>query len=386
MDFQPHLKYLARTIGPRGPATLGEKAAAAYVKSELEIHRFPASVDLFKTPYSFSYPFILIYSLIPLAAIVYLKNAALALFLALTSLVLYLLEINTVPVISGIFPHGTSQNVIGRLRAREETKHRVVLSAHLDTSKPSLANHPAMVGSFRLSFILMTLSLFAVASIYTLLFMLELFNQGSFLLSGWYLSLPFVAYLLFPIGLMVHREIYFRPTPGANDNASGVAVLLELAASLGSEFLDNTEVWFVFTGGEEAGLFGMQDFIKKYGEELKGAYFINVDNVGGGKVKYIIREGMINTYRADAGLINWAEEVARENQLAASPAVYRLMSLDSLPLLRQGFRAMSLVGIDDRGLIPNWHWESDTVENVNLGSLNEAARLAGGIIRKIDQS
>lgn len=42
-------------------------------------------------------------------------------------------------------------------------------------------------------------------------------------------------------------------SPGANDNASGVAVVLELARRLARDRLRQTEVWLAFTDGEEVG-------------------------------------------------------------------------------------------------------------------------------------
>ena len=40
---------------------------------------------------------------------------------------------------------------------------------------------------------------------------------------------PSVLYLLGTLLLFIHRELCGEYTPGANDNASGVAVLLEVA-------------------------------------------------------------------------------------------------------------------------------------------------------------
>ena len=42
----------------------------------------------------------------------------------------------------------------------------------------------------------------------------------------WYVTLGVAAYLLIPLLINVHRELFMRATPGANDNASGVAAML----------------------------------------------------------------------------------------------------------------------------------------------------------------
>jgi Zn-dependent M28 family amino/carboxypeptidase len=66
-------------------------------------------------------------------------------------------------------------------------------------------------------------------------------------------------------------------TPGAWDNASGTAVLLELA----SEFVKHDyarEITLCFTGCEEFGLFGSRDFCRRHAKDFRLA--VNVDGVG----------------------------------------------------------------------------------------------------------
>jgi Zn-dependent M28 family amino/carboxypeptidase len=48
-------------------------------------------------------------------------------------------------------------------------------------------------------------------------------------------------------------------TPGADDNASAVAVLLAVARTLGP----GTDVLYVAFNGEECGLMGSRDFVEK---------------------------------------------------------------------------------------------------------------------------
>jgi len=71
-----------------------------------------------------------------------------------------------------------------------------------------------------------------------------------------------------------------RPAPGADDNATGVATLLETARLFADLNLDYT-VRFVFFSGEELGLFGSRHYSKllaKRGEDLLGV--LNVDMLG----------------------------------------------------------------------------------------------------------
>ncbi len=68
---------------------------------------------------------------------------------------------------------------------------------------------------------------------------------------------------------------------GADDNASGVAVLLHLADSLGKSKLNKYNYLFIAFSGEEMGLLGSNYFVKNPTFDLsKSNYMINMDMVG----------------------------------------------------------------------------------------------------------
>ena len=85
------------------------------------------------------------------------------------------------------------------------------------------------------------------------------------------------------IVLCAHMDSW---TPGAWDNASGVATLLELAGVLSAQTFDH-DVAICFTGGEEYGLFGSRDFCDRHASEF--ALAINVDGVGLGGAEVQVR-------------------------------------------------------------------------------------------------
>jgi len=70
------------------------------------------------------------------------------------------------------------------------------------------------------------------------------------------------------------------PTPGAIDDASGVAVVLEIARVLSTENLGRTVLFTTFSG-EELGLFGSTDFVGKH-RDNKIVASITFDCIGAG--------------------------------------------------------------------------------------------------------
>ncbi|HEY4290821.1 MAG TPA: M28 family peptidase [Puia sp.] len=74
-----------------------------------------------------------------------------------------------------------------------------------------------------------------------------------------------------------HRVIF----NGADDNASGVAGILELARMLSTSKLKNNNYLFVAFSGEELGLFGSKYFVEHSPVDLKSInYMINLDMIG----------------------------------------------------------------------------------------------------------
>jgi len=83
--------------------------------------------------------------------------------------------------------------------------------------------------------------------------------------------------------------------PGANDNASGVGVLLELARYFHSFKLPlSTSMRFVAFGAEEIGLLGAKAYLQKHQKELRNCELLfNIDQVGGDGAIYTDTRGGI---------------------------------------------------------------------------------------------
>ncbi len=86
------------------------------------------------------------------------------------------------------------------------------------------------------------------------------------------------------------RDTYF---PGANDNASGVAMMLTLAKYF-SEYPPNYSLLFISFAGEEAGLIGSKYFVEHSPINLgKIKFLINLDLVGGGEEGITVVNGSV---------------------------------------------------------------------------------------------
>ena len=191
------------------------------------------------------------------------------------------------------------------------------------------------------------------------------------------------ALVAFALAQLAERELRGADVPGANDNASGTAVCIELCRRLAAQPLARTRVVLLLTGCEESGLLGSQAFLRS--RDTSDWLFLNFDNVGAGTLHYVAREGIVQLWDADEGLLRIADGI-RESRpdlhLERSEQPIGL-TYDATPVLVRGGRAMTLVAAEN-GVIPNYHWPTDTPENVDPAAIGTALEVGAEIVDAVD--
>jgi hypothetical protein len=378
------VRVLAGEIGPRGTGTPGEAAAADYVARHLarlglavERQGFRAVADQNAFPLAVNLVALLavvLYSLGgPLA-----RWAAAALALA-TPVLFWETVTHSESPLRPLLPHVHSQNVIGRILPTVETRQRVVLLAHLDTNRCRLAWQSATVRYLEP----LTWLTFAV------LVLLGGLHLAGALLGGplwvWWLSLFPAGYILGTV-VTLWRDWRTPFSPGAHDNASGVAVALAVGQRLASQPLRYTEVWLAFTGAEETDHRGLKVLLQEHGATLRDAAFLDLEGVGGGELVYLAREGLCWPYRPDPGLLALAERIAvRRPDLGVRPA-WMTVEDEVRTLRNRGYRALCIAGRDPQtGTLPRWHRPDDTADTVSPEALERAATFVWEMVKAMEE-
>jgi hypothetical protein len=376
-DPLDHIRQLAQVIGARPSTGAGERKAAAYVHEQLEKFGYLVKDEPFRSPNSFSQVYIPIYVLAMLGfAANALGSPAFALLLTGVAFVCFVGENSTsLKLVSALIPKARSLNVVARLAPRELPRRRLVMVAHLDSTRSGLMWHPRLVKSFRATFLALT----ACLALMPLLVIAEVATGKRIFFP---ISVPFVLYIAYALFLLVQRELFYKHVEGANDNASGVAVMLTMAEAMSLDAPADTEVLVVATGCEEAGLVGMQSFLKKHREELARSWIINIDNVGAGDLHYTTREGMLVPHRTGRELTETAAKVARLPGIEVSGAAFRTMSNDTEPALLRGLEAMTVIATRD-GVPVNWHWKTDTFDAIDADTVDMAYRFVEQVVRRL---
>jgi hypothetical protein len=146
--------------------------------------------------------------------------------------------------------------------------------------------------------------------------------------------------------------------------------------------LTEKEIWFVATGAEEVGTYGMQTLLRECGDDLKDALIINIDGCGIGQLHWISAEGMARRYRSAQRLVGLARRVSRETETVIKPRIFRGLSTDATPALARGFKAVSIMALDANGLPANWHWRTDTADALDPALIETTADFVAAMVRE----
>ena len=161
--------------------------------------------------------------------------------------------------------------------------------------------------------------------------------------------------------------------PGANDNASGVAGVLELVGRLARSRPAGLEVIVLICGCEESGMGGMAAWLAAEGSSLdpERTLVLGLDTIGSGEPVVLEAEG---------GL--WPVRYRDEDVALAERAGLRRWRLGAWtdPVLARlaGLPALSILSVRDGGF-PNYHLPTDLPANVDLGCVEACVDAAHAI-------
>ena len=162
------------------------------------------------------------------------------------------------------------------------------------------------------------------------------------------------------------------PVPGANDGASGVAVLLELSRVI-PQYLDNDElnvkeIWLVFFDAEDNGNIPGWDWIlgsQAFADELNGDFpdtVVIVDMVGD------VDLNLYFEHNSDSVLSSqiWMEAAKLGYSNVFIPVKKHRVIDDHIPFLNKGIPAVDIIDIDYQ----YWHTTGDTTDKISSKSLD----------------
>jgi hypothetical protein len=292
-----YIQILSQTIGPRPAGTPAEKQAMDYIQGIMEA----AGYRVTRTPAAFASE--MNYSpLYSARAILLIMGGFLLPMTPIPALLLPFINISLPQISRWIMRRRetteSSENLFAAFPGREKI-NRLIICAHVDTGKMSGITRPFWIKLYyQLLFFGQRIAIF--------LAMLAIV-----LLMG--IHLPSEIFVAVRLLVLVLGSVWFTldcidqlggmggNSAGANDNASGVGVAMESAMALTGKPPKNFEVAYLFTGAEETGLHGAEQFATQL--DPSHDVVLNLDMVGiGNQLCFVKTDGTINLLHTDKKL------------------------------------------------------------------------------------
>jgi hypothetical protein len=378
-----HVEAIAADIGPRGSTTEQERQASDFCEKIFQDLDLNPRMEFFQSAKSIYLPHLMASLLMLSAFILYplygRLTAALAASLSLFTIISQLLELSFRDnLFRKLVPKGKSQNVFAFSPAKKTRKQDLILIGHVDSHRSPL-----------------------VFRSYTWVKVYQAFTTVGFLLSmaqvvlytiGIFVSWPWIWPLTIPsaissilLAAMCLEADSTEFSPGANDNASAVGLILTLAYHLQNEPLDYSDVWFVCTGCEEVQHYGAIDFFRRHKAEFKDPKVVVFEMLGCAGPTWLTKEGIVVPFLADQQLIQIAEQVSESiPSLGGYPSLIKGGNTEMADALRVGIPAITLGGMDRDGTIPYWHQIGDTFDKMDPEVMSRNYQFAWEFINAVD--
>lgn len=376
-QLQDDLGFLAGSLSHRGANTHNERRAAEYILKRLGEHAPDVDMDDFESmenPLTFlascygEYAVVMIVALfVPEAALVY----------AAIIFALYLAEISGYATLSRLLPRFETQNVAAHFYS-PNPKRLAVVTAHYDSAPGALPKHPRIQTYVRWIHLGLLCCMAAVTGS-CLAQALGVFSGHSWrpdLVVGWGAA----ALLLAAAAILLYASAAADPGRGANDNASGVAAMLQLAAELESSPLEETDVMLVATGSGQGWLNGMRRLFQTHRFDKEETLFLSLNAVGHGRLACVTGEGLAQVFRPPLKTRRTATALAQAH--GAEAVTHRGWPTDLVIPLARGYRALGITALPEDA--PGRADDRDSPWDVRPESVKRAAVFARALLHAVD--
>lgn len=173
--------------------------------------------------------------------------------------------------------------------------------------------------------------------------------------------------------------------PGANDNLTGVATLLGVATELAERPVEGLRVLLVSTGSEESFMEGMHAFARRHFPRLppETTHVVCVDTVGSPELALLEGEGMLRMREYPDDFKRLIDACARDAGVHLRRGLRFRNATDGLIALKAGYPTAMIGSVTPHKVPANYHWPTDTADNVDHGSVDDAVTLCTAIARRV---
>lgn len=375
------IKKICKDVGPRPAGSEQEHEAQKLMAAELDGACDKVEIEPFDVHPGAFLGWILTDGIMMIAAIVlfFFGMSAIALALCALSLIFAIVEFLLYKkLLDPFFPKKTSHNVVAVRKPKGEVKRRIIFSGHADSANEwrftYYGGSKLLVPIIALSFVGILLGLvlgiWAVAAGHA-------FSAAD---SGALNVMRYVFLAWIPI---LFTALFFenkkRPVMGANDDLTGCFISMAVVKYMQQHDIrfENTEVWVVLTGSEEAGLRGAKAFCKAHKNELSDVetVFVGLDTIRDYDFAAVYSRDLTGTVKNDAGACALVKEAAKQTGLDLPYKSVFFGATDAAAVTQAGMKAVSVSAMDPAPA-KYYHTRLDTADNLDIKTVEAVLGVA----------
>lgn len=368
------IKKVCKTAGPRASGSENELNAQNMMAEDLKASCDSVKVEPFEVHPGAFLGWILTDAIMMIAAIVLfffglsyisLALSALSLIFAIVEFLLYK------KMLDPFFPKKTSHNVIAVRKPKSEVKRRIIFSGHSDSANEwrftYYGGSKLLIPIIGLSFVGILLGL--VLNIWAI----AAGNGFSPAESGVLNVMRYVFLAWIPVLFVaLFFEDKKRPVMGANDNLTGCYISMAVVKYMQEHDIrfDNTEVWVVLTGSEEAGLRGAKAFCKEHKDELSDVetVFVGIDTIRDYDFMAIYSRDLTGTVKNDESACALVKQAAQNTGIDMPYKSVFFGATDAAAVTQAGMKAVSIASMDPTPA-RYYHTRLDTEDNLDAKTI-----------------
>lgn len=375
------IKKICKDVGPRPAGSEQEHEAQKLMAAELDGACDKVEIEPFDVHPGAFLGWILTDGIMMIAAIVlfFFGMSAIALALCALSLIFAIVEFLLYKkLLDPFFPKKTSHNVVAVRKPKGEVRRRIIFSGHADSANEwrftYYGGSKLLVPIIGLSFVGILLGLvlgiWAVAAGHA-------FSAAD---SGALNVMRYVFLAWIPI---LFTALFFenkkRPIMGANDDLTGCFISMAVVKYMQQHDIrfENTEVWVVLTGSEEAGLRGAKAFCKAHKNELSDVetVFVGLDTIRDYDFAAVYSRDLTGTVKNDAGACALVKEAAKQTGLDLPYKSVFFGATDAAAVTQAGMKAVSVAAMDPAPA-KYYHTRLDTADNLDIKTVEAVLGVA----------
>ena len=375
------IKKICKDVGPRPAGSEQEHEAQKLMAAELDGACDKVEIEPFDVHPGAFLGWILTDGIMMIAAIVlfFFGMSAIALALCALSLIFAIIEFLLYKkLLDPFFPKKTSHNVVAVRKPKGEVRRRIIFSGHADSANEwrftYYGGSKLLVPIIGLSFVGILLGLvlgiWAVAAGHA-------FSAAD---SGALNVMRYVFLAWIPI---LFTALFFenkkRPVMGANDDLTGCFISMAVVKYMQQHDIrfENTEVWVVLTGSEEAGLRGAKAFCKAHKNELSDVetVFVGLDTIRDYDFAAVYSRDLTGTVKNDAGACALVKEAAKQTGLDLPYKSVFFGATDAAAVTQARMKAVSVAAMDPAPA-KYYHTRLDTADNLDIKTVEAVLGVA----------